>query len=150
MQRSPLKIVTCGRRQHCSKVIRQPGVCYCAVLLVVRKMSEAKLHVSVKQRILIKFLTKEGPIPSEICSRLKKQYGKKTLSYVSVCKWSSAFKKGRETVKNEPHERRSRSGYTVNQKTSSWAASASFRTAGASESHTGKIMFKSNNFSSRE
>ena len=82
MQHGPLKIVICGRWQHCSKVIRQSGVCYCAVLSVVRKMSEAKVHVSVEQRIIIKFLKKEGCKPSEICSRLKKQYGEKTLSNV--------------------------------------------------------------------
>jgi transposase len=56
-------------------------------------MSEAKVHVSVEQRFIIKFLTKEGCKLSEICSRLKRQYGKKTLSNVSVYKWSSAFKK---------------------------------------------------------
>jgi transposase len=82
-------------------------------------MSEAKVHLSVEQRLLIKFLTKEGCKPPEICSRLKKQYGEKTLSNVSVYKWSSAFKKGRETVENEPYERRPRSGYSVNQKNSS-------------------------------
>ena len=112
MQRCPLKIVICGRWQHCSKVIRQPGVCYCAVLSVVRTMSEANVHVSVEQRIIIKFLTKEGCKPSEICSRLKKQYGEKTLSNVSVHKWSRAFKKGRETVENERHERRPRTSIT--------------------------------------
>ena len=96
MQHGPLKIVICGRRQHCSKVIRQPGFSYCAVLSVVRKTSEAKVHFSVEQRIIIRFLTKEGCKPSEICSRLKKQYGEKTLSNVSVYKWSSVFKKGRE------------------------------------------------------
>jgi len=91
MQHGPLKIVICGRWQHCSKVIRRPGVCYWAVLSVVRKMSKAKVHVSVEQCIIIKFLTKEGCKPSEICSRLKKQYGEKTLPNVSVYKWSSAF-----------------------------------------------------------
>jgi len=35
---------------------------------------------------------------------LKRQYGEKTLSNISVYKWRSAFKKGRETVENEPHE----------------------------------------------
>ena len=40
---------------------------------------------------------------SEVCSRLKRQYGEKTLSYVSVYWWSSVFKKGRE-MENEPHE----------------------------------------------
>jgi len=84
MQRGPLKTVICGRRQHCSKIIRQPGVCHCAVASAVRKISEAKVHVSFEQRIVIKFLTKEGCKPSEICSRLKEQYGEKTLSNVSV------------------------------------------------------------------
>jgi hypothetical protein len=115
MQHGPLKIVICGRRQHCSKVIRQPGVCYYAILSVARKMIEAKLHVSMEQRIVIKFLTKE---PSEICSRFKES-GEKTLSNVGVYKWSSAFKKGRKMAENQPHERRPRSCYTVNQNTSS-------------------------------
>jgi len=112
MQDGPLKILICGRWQHCSKVIRWSGVCYCAVLSVVWKVSEAKGYVSVEQRIIIKFLTKEGCKQSDICSRLKKQYGEKTLSNVSVHKWSSAFKKGRETVENEPHKRRPRTSIT--------------------------------------
>jgi len=75
-------------------------------------MSEAKVHVSMEQRIIIKFLTKEGCKPSDICSRLKRQHAEKTLSNVSVYKWSSAFKKGRETVEDEPHERRPRTSIT--------------------------------------
>jgi hypothetical protein len=55
---------------------------------------------------------KEGCEPSEICWRLKRQCGEKTLSNVSVCKWSSAFKKGRETAQNEPHEHWPRSSIT--------------------------------------
>jgi hypothetical protein len=113
MQRGPLKVVIRGRWKHCSKVIHRTGVCYCAVLSVVRKRSEAKVHVSVEQRIIIKFLTKEGGKPSEICSRLKRQYGEKTLSNVSVYKWSSAFKKRRQAVENEPHERLPRTSVTV-------------------------------------
>ena len=112
MQGGPLKIVICGRWKHRSKVIHWPGVCYSAALSVVRKMSRAKIHVSVKQRIIIKFLMKEGCKPSEISSRLKRQYCKKTLSNVSVYKWSSAFKKGRETVENKPRERRPRTSIT--------------------------------------
>jgi hypothetical protein len=76
-------------------------------------MSEAKVHVSVKQRIIIKFLTKEGCKQSDICSRLKRQYGAKTLLKVSVNKWSSVFKKGRGTVDNEPRERRPRTSITA-------------------------------------
>jgi len=58
MQRGPLKVVICGRWKYCSKGIHRPVVCCCAILSVVRKMSEAKVHVSVEQRIIIKFLTK--------------------------------------------------------------------------------------------
>ena len=47
----------------------------------------------MEKSIIIKFLTKEGCKPSEICSRLKMRYGEKTLSNVSVYKWGSAFKK---------------------------------------------------------
>ena len=71
-------------------------------------MSEAKVHVSMEERSIIKFLTKEGCKTSEICSRLKRQYDEKTLSNVSVYKWTSAFKKGRETVENEPYDRQPR------------------------------------------
>jgi len=78
----------------------------------VRKVSEVKVHVSVEQPIIIKFLTKEGCKLSEIGSRLKRQYGEKTLSNVSVYTWSSAFKKGREAVDNEPHERQPRTSIT--------------------------------------
>jgi len=69
-------------------------------------------NISVEQRIIIKFLTKESCKPSEICSRLKRRHGEKTLSNVSVYKWRSAFKKGRETVENESHEYRPRTSIT--------------------------------------
>ena len=75
-------------------------------------MSEAKVHISMERCIIIRFVTKKGCKPSEICSRLKRQYGEKTLSNVSVYKWSSAFKKGREMVENEPYERWLRTSIT--------------------------------------
>jgi hypothetical protein len=56
-------------------------------------MSETEVHASVEQRIIITFLKKEGCKPSEVCSRLKRQYDEKTLSNVGVYKWSSAFRK---------------------------------------------------------
>jgi len=71
----------------------------------VRKISKVKIHVSMEPHIIIKFLTQESCKTSEMCSRLKRQYGENTLSNVSVYKWSSAFKKGRGTVENEHHER---------------------------------------------
>jgi hypothetical protein len=45
-------------------------------------MSEAKVHVSMEQRIIIKFLMEKGFKLSRICSRLKRQYGENTLSNV--------------------------------------------------------------------
>jgi hypothetical protein len=83
MRHGPLKVVICGRWKCCSKLIHRPGVCYCAVLSVVKKLSEAKIDVSLEQCIIIKFLTKEGCKPLEICSRLKRLYNEKTLSNVS-------------------------------------------------------------------
>jgi hypothetical protein len=67
-------------------------------------MSEKKVHVSMEQRIISKFLMKDGCKPLEICSRLKRLYGEKTLSNIIVYKWSCAFKTGRETVENECHD----------------------------------------------
>jgi hypothetical protein len=78
----------------------------------MRKKSKTKVHVSMEQCTIIKFLTKEGCKLSEICSRLKRQYGEKTLSNVCVYMCSTAFKKGREMVENEPHERRPRTSVT--------------------------------------
>ena len=75
-------------------------------------MSEAWVHVRVEQRIIIRFMTKEGCKLSETCSRLKRQYGEKTLSNISAYKWNSAFIKGRETVDNEPHGRGPRTSIT--------------------------------------
>ena len=86
---------------------------WCVLLRSFVSCEEDERNVRVEQRIIIKLLTKEGCIPSEICSRLKRQYGEKTLSYVSVYKCSSAFKKVRETVENKPHERWPRTSITV-------------------------------------
>ena len=65
---------------------------WCVLLRSFVSCEEDERNVRVEQRIIIKLLTKEGCIPSEICSRLKRQYGEKTLSNFSVYKWSSAFK----------------------------------------------------------
>jgi len=112
MQCCPMKVVICGRWKRCFTVIHRPDVCYCVVLSVVIKMSKVNIHIGMEQHIIIKFLMKEGCKQFEICSSLKRQYGEKTLSNVSVYKWCSAFKKGRETAENEPHERRPRTSIT--------------------------------------
>ena len=54
-------------------------------------MSEQEVASSVAQRIIIKFLTKEGVKPSEILTRLKAQFGDATLSRTQVFDWASKF-----------------------------------------------------------
>jgi transposase len=63
---------------------------------------------SIAQRIIIKFLTKEGVIPSEIFTRLKAQFGDECLSQPRVFSWAKSFREGRDRVENEPHARRPR------------------------------------------
>ena len=75
-------------------------------------MSEQEVPSPVAQRIVIKFLTKEGVKPSEILTQLKAQFGGATLSRTQVFDWASKFKGGRESVKNERHDRRPRSSLT--------------------------------------
>jgi hypothetical protein len=63
---------------------------------------------SVAQCIIIKFLTKEGVIPSEIFSRCQAQFGDECLSQPRVFSWAKSFREGRDGVENEPHARRPR------------------------------------------
>ena len=57
-----------------------------------------EVHPNVEQRIIIKFLIKDGikylGNMHKNEKRRKKQYGKKTLSDISIYKWSEALKKG--------------------------------------------------------
>jgi hypothetical protein len=43
-------------------------------------MAEQEVLSSVAQHLIIKFLTREGLIPSEICTRLEAQFGDECLS----------------------------------------------------------------------
>jgi histone-lysine N-methyltransferase SETMAR len=63
---------------------------------------------SVAQRIIIKFLTKEGVLPSEIFTRLQAQFGDECLSQPRVFSSEKSFREGRDRVENEPHARRPR------------------------------------------
>jgi histone-lysine N-methyltransferase SETMAR len=60
---------------------------------------------SVVQRIIIKFLTKEGVIPSEIFTRLQAQFGDECLSQPRVLSWAKSFREGQDRIENEPHAR---------------------------------------------
>jgi hypothetical protein len=63
---------------------------------------------SVARRIIIKFLMKEGVIPSEIFTRFQAQFGDECLSQPRVFSWAKSFQEGRDHVENEPHVRRPR------------------------------------------
>jgi hypothetical protein len=71
-------------------------------------MAEQEVPSSVAQRIIIKFLTKEGVIPFEIFTRFQKQFGDECLSQPRVFSWAKSFREGRDHVENEPHARRTR------------------------------------------
>jgi hypothetical protein len=71
-------------------------------------MAEEAVPKSVAQRIIIKFLTKESIIPSEIFTRLQAQFGDESLSQPSVFSSAKSFREGRDRVENEPHARRPR------------------------------------------
>ncbi|CAK9818248.1 Protein GVQW3 [Anthophora plagiata] len=75
-------------------------------------MSEQQVHLSVAQRIIIKFLTHEGVKPIEILQRLTAQFGDQTLSRARVFAWHKKFKEGRELVENVEHDRRPRTSIT--------------------------------------
>jgi hypothetical protein len=74
-----------GNSQTCCLLLRNFVSC--------EEDEQSEGNISAEQRIITKFLTKESCKPSEICSRLKRRYGEKTLSNFGVYKWSSAFKK---------------------------------------------------------
>jgi hypothetical protein len=66
-------------------------------------MTEQEVASSVAQRLIIKFLTKEGAILSEIFTRLQAQFGDEGLSQARVLSWPKSFREGRDRVENEPH-----------------------------------------------
>jgi predicted DNA-binding transcriptional regulator len=54
-------------------------------------MFEQEVHVSIAQRINIKFLSREGVKPAEILRRLTEQFKEETLSRVRVFAWHKQF-----------------------------------------------------------
>jgi hypothetical protein len=77
-------------------------------------MTDQEVPSSVAQRIIIKFLTKEGVIPSEIFTRLQAQFGDECLSQPRVFSWAISFQEGRDHVENEPHAWRPRTSVNPN------------------------------------
>lgn len=74
-------------------------------------MSE-RLHPSVAQRIIIKFLTTEGVKPAEILRRLEAQFGEICLKKTQVYDWHKKFLEGRAKVEKKPHDHRPRTSLT--------------------------------------
>ena len=55
-------------------------------------------------RAVIKFFVKEGLTPTEIHLRIVNVYGDSSPSVSTVKKWAAEFKRGRESVQNDPRE----------------------------------------------
>jgi hypothetical protein len=62
-------------------------------------MAVQEVPSSVAQRIIIKFLTKEGVIPSEIFTRLQAQFGDECLSHPRVFSRAKSFRKDETVLK---------------------------------------------------
>ncbi|XP_033218443.1 protein GVQW3-like [Belonocnema kinseyi] len=75
-------------------------------------MSEHQVPKAVALRIVTCFLVREGVKNTEIFLRLRNKFGSECLSRAAVFKWAKAFKDGRETVENEPHDLRPRTSMT--------------------------------------
>jgi hypothetical protein len=82
--------------------------------VVIITISELQVPVCVAQRIIIKFLFREGVKPAEILRRLTEQSKEETLSRARVFNWHKQFVEGREHVENEGHDRRPRTSVTEN------------------------------------
>ena len=80
--------------------------------LVEFKMSEREVPITIAQRVVIKFLTKENVGPNEIWRRLRAQYGESTLSKTQVKFWHKEFRGGRDAVQNISHQRHPRTSIT--------------------------------------
>lgn len=60
----------------------------------------------LEYRAVIKFLTKEGKLPTEINERLQAVYGSNAPSFSTVKFWARQFKFGRESLEDDPRSGR--------------------------------------------
>lgn len=65
-------------------------------------MAEGHAEAVMEQRIIMRFLVKEGVKPSEIYQRVTLQYGEETVSKSTLYEWCKQFKDGREVVADLP------------------------------------------------
>ena len=66
----------------------------------------------LEYRAVIKFFVKEGLSPNEIHQRFVKVYKQDSPSYSTVKKWAAEFKRGRESIEDDPCEGRPKSATT--------------------------------------
>ena len=57
---------------------------------------------NIEFRAVIKFLTKEGAKAKEIHWRMADVYGDSSTKYSTVVKWSAEFKRGRDSLEDDP------------------------------------------------
>ena len=57
---------------------------------------------NIEFRAVIKFLTKEGAKAKEIHWRMADVYGDSSPKYSTVAKWSAEFKRGRDSLEDDP------------------------------------------------
>ena len=57
---------------------------------------------NIEFRAVIKFLTKEGANAKEIHRRMADVYGDSSPKYSTVAKWSAEFKRGRDSLEDDP------------------------------------------------
>lgn len=75
---------------------------------VLINLLQQELNNSIAQRIIIKFLTNEGVIPSQIYSKLKSHFRDECLFQSRVYDWCKSFKECQVRIENKPLSRRPR------------------------------------------
>lgn len=65
-------------------------------------MSDATMLKKIEHRAVIKFLTKQGKSQKIIHEEMVAVYGGSAPSLSTVQKWSSEFKRGRESIEDDP------------------------------------------------
>lgn len=61
---------------------------------------------NLEQRAVIKFLTLEGVVYTEIHDRLKNIYTDSAPHRTTVCRWANEFKRGRQSIEDDPRSGR--------------------------------------------
>ena len=70
------------------------------------RSGDQKVMEKVEYRAVIKFLVKKGKSPTEIIDELTNVYGDSSPSHITI-KWAADFKRGRQSLDDDPRECRS-------------------------------------------